>query len=407
MMHPLEQQNDNLGLSLHSDPLLTLQAESLFKSDSNEDSEEEDAKLDRISDILSSLIQEANEAVNQSDVKVSPPKPVGSIPMVRKLSSSSSSEQRQHQKRRVSRIAVRPLSYPSAIKRSAAVSSSSYSNPSNTNNTVYIKHNHQAVSLHTRRSSSSSHAVQVHQQGATEDVLMESFKRLDTSLAMIDSLSRDLAPPETNKPVSADQSISFVSANSSNRNQINTIMTITNNTKNSLSLDSRLSALLLLPLLHVPHALISIAFESISNNDYHAPNNSLSGAFVWAILFAITNLVVDKALISPITINTPSENSSHQIDIQKTRNELKEPPCTFAPSVRLNTTNTRIRRKSVNSKRIPTHRRKHSFHQKQHKFLHDNTPFSTSPIQSSSFASFVLPHRTLSNQPNLSRRYSI
>ncbi|OBZ86637.1 hypothetical protein A0J61_05305 [Choanephora cucurbitarum] len=405
MMHPLEQQNDNLGLSLHSDSLLTLQAESLFKSDSNEDSEEEDAKLDRISDILSSLIQEANEAVNQSDVKVSPPKPLGSIPMVRKLSSSSSSEQRQHQKRRVSRIAVRPLSYPSAIKRSAAVSSSSYSNPSNTNHTVcYPKHNHQVVSLHTRRPSSSSsfsHAVQVHQQGATEDVLMESFKRLDTSLAMIDSLSRDLAPPETNKPVSADQSISFVSAKSSNRNQINTIMTITNNTKNSLSLDSRLSALLLLPLLHVPHALISIAFESISNNDHHAPNNSLSGAFIWAILFAITNLVVDKALISPITIkNTPSENSDHKI-------ELKEPPCTFAPSVRLNTTNTRMRRKSVNSKRIATHRRKHSFHQKQHKFFHDNTPFSTSPMQSSSFTSFVLPHRTLSNQPNLSRRYSI
>ncbi|KAI8334486.1 hypothetical protein BD560DRAFT_493886 [Blakeslea trispora] len=408
-MHPLEQQNDDFGsltASLYSEPVSALPPGSLLQLDSNEDSEEEDAKLDRISDLLSSLIQEANEAVSQNDARSASPKPVGSIPMVRKLSSSSSSEQRQHQKRRVSRVPVRPLSYPSTLKRSAALSTNSY-NPISSNHTAHHqKHNHPTTPIHTQRlssSSSSSYMIQTQKQGATEDVLMESFKRLDTSLAMIDSLSRDLAPPETDRMESADQRISFVSASSFNQNQINTIVTIANNKKNSLSFDSRLSVLLLLPLLHVPHALISIAFESVSNSDYHVPNNSLGGVFVWAILFAITNLVVDKALVSPISTHHTSPSKKHP----NTRNEQKESLGTLVPSMRMNTTSIRTRRRSVNNKRVITHRRKYSFHQKQLKTIHDSTRLSVLPLQSPSFTSLEFPNHTFASQPNLSRRYSI
>lgn len=87
-------------------------------------------------------------------------------------------------------------------------------------------------------------------------------------MAMIDSLSRDLVPEKK--------------------------------VKASTPFDSRLSALLLLPLLHVPHALISMVFDTMSSTEMHNNNNNtLGGMVVWAFIFAITNLVVDKAVISP------------------------------------------------------------------------------------------------------------
>lgn len=108
------------------------------------------------------------------------------------------------------------------------------------------------------------------------DEITESFKRLDSSLAMIDSLSRDLVPEKVTFSITAKKSIM------------------------STPFDSRLSALLLLPLLHVPHALISMVFDTIASHDNNSDNNNtLGGMVVWAFIFAITNLVVDKAVNTP------------------------------------------------------------------------------------------------------------
>ncbi|KAG2206700.1 hypothetical protein INT47_003642 [Mucor saturninus] len=211
-------------------------------SDSSSSEDEDDNQFDRISDILSNLIQEANEAVNHDNNKVNTP---GSIPLIRKLSSSAAVEQ----PKRVHRS--RPVSYPSSSSLISARRRSSAT-------TVIVPR-----PSHTNISRSSAMTRQ-----KSGSVLLESFKRLDSSMAMIDSLSRDLVPEKKIKAAT--------------------------------SFDSRLSALLLLPLLHVPHALISMVFDTMSSTElYNNNNNTLGGMVVWAFVFAITNLVVDKAVISP------------------------------------------------------------------------------------------------------------
>jgi hypothetical protein len=253
------------AMALLSDPLLS-------------ENDDEDHQFDRISDILSNLLQEANEAVgNKSTANSNSNSSSSSIPMVRKLSSSSSSERQYHQRKRPNRIPVRPVSYPSNLRRSKTPLSNSM------NSGKLIQ------SSSTTRKYSSPACEQ--RQGS---MLLESFKRLDSSLAVIDSLSRDLVPAEFTKSENHDPK--------NNRKRNNSqALTNNNNKKKSISFDTRLSALLLLPLLHVPHALISLAFDCISsteNNEIPSnDSNSLGGMFLWAFIFAITNLMVDKAVI--------------------------------------------------------------------------------------------------------------
>jgi hypothetical protein len=238
------------AMALLSDPLLD---------------DDEDHQFDRISDILSNLLQEANEAVGNksttttnSSSSSSGGGSSSSIPMVRKLSSSSSSERQYHQRKRPNRS--RPVSYPSSLRRSKTPLSNSMKLIQSSN---------------TARKYSASACEQ-----RQDSVLLESFKRLDSSLAVIDSLSRELVPNQPKVP---------------KKNRKNNTKTKTK----SLSFDARLSALLLLPLLHIPHALISLAFDGISNTDMSndSNSNSLGGMFLWAFVFAIANLVVDKAVI--------------------------------------------------------------------------------------------------------------
>lgn len=272
------------AMALLSDPLL----------DENSD---EDHQFDRISDILSNLLQEANEAVgNKSTPNSSSSISNTSIPMVRKLSSSSSSERQYTQRKRPNRIPVRPVSYPSNLRRSktplsSSINSSKLIQPSNT----------------TRKYSSPACEQR---QGS---MLLESFKRLDSSLAVIDSLSRDLVPGEKSKSEKLETKI--------NRKRNNSQLFINKSTKKkNISFDTRLSALLLLPLLHVPHALISLAFDCISSadnsempsNDYSSNSSSLGGMFLWAFIFAITNLMVDKAVIltPPTLLSTLTKSNA-------------------------------------------------------------------------------------------------
>ncbi|KAG2223341.1 hypothetical protein INT45_008998 [Circinella minor] len=103
-------------------------------------------------------------------------------------------------------------------------------------------------------------------------LLLESFKRLDSSMALVDSLSKDLAEQREKE----DEE---------------------NTTRRAFN------ALFLVPILHIPHALVSILFDQ-SNNSVASSSSSttttttiavpsITGIVAWACLFALGNLMVD------------------------------------------------------------------------------------------------------------------
>lgn len=268
------------------------------------DQANEDYQFDRISHILSSLIQEANEAVT-SKSHASTTRP-SSLPLVRKLSSSSSSDQQRYHKKRSSyRGSARPMSYPSGLRRSKT--------PSYTNVNSTMANKKSTVCL-------------TKQKGA-ENSLTKSFERLNSSMAIIDSLSRDLAVSEILR--NNNKSDESTVAKTINYNKVKATGVGVkqdeskklpthwepSNTKafrKPISIDPRLSALILLPLLHVPHILIATAFDSLSTHENGISSSTtgakLSGLFMWAFVLAITNLVVDKGVITvPVSITRISE----------------------------------------------------------------------------------------------------
>ncbi|KAL0139906.1 hypothetical protein V8B55DRAFT_1563382 [Mucor lusitanicus] len=200
--------------------------------------QEEDQQFDRISDILSNLIQEANQAVSI------PLTPSPSPP--RLTNTSFVSSKKKSPKRPVSSLTPMP-------------------------STIMTTKRH--------------HVTQINN---TTPVLLESFKRLDSSMAILDSLSKDLIVPAA----------------------------ATKKIHHHLSFDTRLSALILLPLFHVPHVLISMVFDSISSYDSLMPvtssaassgshSNSFSGMLIWAFIFAVTNVImVENRLPSTPTAPT-------------------------------------------------------------------------------------------------------
>ncbi|KAI9486387.1 MAG: hypothetical protein EXX96DRAFT_548860 [Benjaminiella poitrasii] len=254
------------------------------------DQNEEDQQFDRISDILSALIQEANEAVNHKDEGSM----TGGLPMVRKLSSSSS--ERKHPKRRkpARLTSTRPVSYPSSS--TLYTRRSMIPVPSPVLNVVHS--NNGDKPMHSKRSSITTSVTHKPKMNK-ENVLLESFKRLDSSLAVIDSLSRDLVPSSSTTKFEKDNQNALVLSSSQRRHLF-------------IDPSSRhFSALWLLPLLQVPHILISIVFDSISftthdlalsshfattiNNDNNNSSHGLSSILIWALLFAVTNfLVIDN-----------------------------------------------------------------------------------------------------------------
>ncbi|CAO3624407.1 unnamed protein product [Mucor hiemalis] len=333
-------------------------------SSASEDSED-DHQFDRISDILSNLIQEANEAVSY-DKKVS-------IPLIRKLSAPSSTMEVKPKKiQRV--IPTRPVSYPS---------SSSFN-----------VRRRSAIPITTTMATNKSNA--------SGKELLESFKRLDSSMAIIDSLSRDLAPAEDLVVLSKKRSSVMSCPNMTTP----TMKTKKNNGLKSMVMqtpfDSRLSALLLLPLLHVPHALISMVFDNMSstNNDHSSNTSNLGGMVAWAFIFAITNLVMDKAIIitspnnvhnkiiasrsvSPDTLNQPSVKKSLPGSFLLDRQQSKS-------------NGSRKRPSSSNSNRKSSYKRRGS---KQQFYSQEPKPLQDGDRQST----FNLPER----KSLLSRRNSL
>jgi hypothetical protein len=94
-------------------------------------------------------------------------------------------------------------------------------------------------------------------------------------MALVESLSRDLATTPKN---------------GSNNNQ-------------QRGLDTKLTILLLIPLLHIPHSLITMVFDFILNPNQNSTTTSNKPLFnfttmvFWACMFAVTNLMVDQAVI--------------------------------------------------------------------------------------------------------------
>ena len=169
-------------------------------------------------------------------------------------------------------------------------------------------------------------------QTLLRDPLIESYKRLDSSMALVESLSRDLASLE--KEGDDEEESSTLSSSSSSKTTTATTTTTTtmllhhdnnytpngnnhqqqhyaaltaarkllaattrneNQQQQPLSMvDPRLSALLILPLLHIPHTLISMVFESMSTTEPH----HLTGMIAWAFFFAFANVMVDRVVIS-------------------------------------------------------------------------------------------------------------
>jgi hypothetical protein len=131
-------------------------------------------------------------------------------------------------------------------------------------------------------------------------------------MAIIDSLSRDLAVSEM-----VHNNKSALTKNKINSTEM--VVRSIGNTKvrKPISFDPRLSALILLPLLHVPHILIATAFDTLSTHDTPSSSGSkLSGLFIWAFILAITNLMVDKAVITvpaPLAYLSDKKFKSHRI----------------------------------------------------------------------------------------------
>lgn len=148
--------------------------------------------------------------------------------------------------------------------------------------------------------------------------LLESFQRLDTSMALVDSLSRDLSQQESPQ-------------------------------------HDHFTALFIVPLLHIPHALITTLFNA-------APP-SLSGMVAWACLFALGNLIMgpnkdmDSRRLSLPGAYHDDVNLAGRDD-DDTQQQQQPTPLTNSPSRTISNTTVRKRRptivrRSIYRKRAP------------------------------------------------------
>lgn len=149
--------------------------------------------------------------------------------------------------------------------------------------------------------------------------LLESFQRLDTSMALVDSLSRDLSQQESPQ-------------------------------------HDHFTALFIVPLLHIPHALITTLFNA-------APP-SLSGMVAWACLFALSNLIMgpnkdmDSRRLSLPGAYHDDDNLAGRDDDDDAAHQQQPTPLTNSPSRTISNTIVRKRRptivrRSIYRKRAP------------------------------------------------------
>lgn len=265
-----------------------------LSSDMEEDEQEQQEAFDRISGILSSLIQEANEAVHgieQERVQLlkssttkrnkvftsstiiteqskipRPARRSRTLNTHRRGSSSSSSSSCTSLSTNTSSALFSPISTStSATPRSPSPTFSTLKK-STTFRQSFRPRSCPNNNISTNRRSHTPKNKKQHSHSLITDPITESFKRLDTSMAMVESLSRDLASPE---PQLSNNHYTF---------------------------------LLLVPLLHIPHSLITIIFDFITSPTPHHQNQlikstasfSFTSMLFWTCVFALTNLMVDQ-----------------------------------------------------------------------------------------------------------------
>ncbi|CAO3687729.1 unnamed protein product [Rhizopus stolonifer] len=207
--------------------------ESLLEEDIEQDA------FDRISGLLSELIQEANEAVHKESPK------------------SSILAKKSIKTRKLSR------------KHSRSTSSSSPSSSSLPSPTVSTSLSSKKPQIRRRSRTCSSASLQINKRiKYTQDPLAKSFKRLDDSIALVNTLSRELIMTE-NKP------------------------------KQDFSL------FLLMSLLHIPHSLFTMVLDFcipllVPRKSSQVSSFQLTTMVFWACVFTVTNFMVDQvAVIKP------------------------------------------------------------------------------------------------------------
>lgn len=253
--------------------------------------------FDRISDILSKLIREANDAVNGIE------KEKAQLQKARLARAAALSSRPSH----ANSLPTRPSRLPRPVKTrsfnlnstasdlsSSSLSSMRLFSPSPTTTT---RSNSDLLPPPTLTSSSSGRPLSCPTLASNKRILheplLESFKRLNSSMALVDSLSRDLA---------------------------NQSSETTEGTHSSTSTSS-LSLLFLVPLLHIPHALITVIFDTLNSSSTSRSSFNLSGMIAWACLFALGNLMVNDVVSSnglqqrrtslPGAYNNSSSNSNN------------------------------------------------------------------------------------------------
>ncbi|CAO3597344.1 unnamed protein product [Absidia cylindrospora] len=383
------------------------------------DNEHEDQALDRISGILSTLLQEANKAVQNNGVKSfspnnsrnsSRPRPHSALLRSSTTTNNNTSSSRpksilslsrlprptrssQHQRTHdrhssiSSSTSSASLFSPAPTTAESPITASSMEQQSNyflnhqqtcdKNNNYH--HDDDIIDLlptemlqespsaslfepiynsgtdmidETRRTRDDYDTNQFEPSSATttqyilprfDDPLMESFRRLDSSMAMVESLSRDLAQQQQN--YDDDDEMGSLTATATDhyhyRPRFNSFISSTST--------SRL-ALLFLPLLHIPHALITTVFDTLisspgnnqsttwkwstsSSSSFVNASSSFSGIVAWTICFALANIVVTwSGVPSPYRFLTQQLHSSHPSSADIVRPRRLSLPGSYQPT---------------------------------------------------------------------------
>ncbi|KAI9485503.1 MAG: hypothetical protein EXX96DRAFT_10438 [Benjaminiella poitrasii] len=258
----------------------------LYMSDEEEEEDEaqQQAAFDRISGILSSLIQEANEAVHGIEKE--------RVHLLKTTTTTNTTSPSVHSTRKPHRIIMSTnnrrvsmtLASPMSPMSHSPSSSSTQLKKQSTRHLISPSHRpytlpnpRRSITSRLKKNTISSNSTN---SGSivTDPVVMESFKRLDTSMALIDSLSRDLVPEQQPKTV---------------------IVVDTRHHRLTTTL------LLLVPLLHIPHSLITMIFDFFISPSHKitmttaSSSSSFSSMVFWASMFAVMNLMVDQAAVIP------------------------------------------------------------------------------------------------------------
>ncbi|KAG1491200.1 hypothetical protein G6F47_010195 [Rhizopus delemar] len=246
---------------------------------SDNDDMEQQESFDRIYSILSDLIQEANEAVhdgNQERVSLSPKKSSSSS-LSNKSKTRQLSDTRRTRKTKISHLPRKHTRHPSSSSISSASSNQprvsspiATSSSSSTSLPSPVTLNRKALFRHTPLRSKST-PINSQRRSQTprpnkrtrysEDSVTASFQRLNDSIALVSSLSQHL---------------------------------VTTEDKTYPNLHP---LLLLVPLLHIPHSLITMIFDFCTAGPFRIHQTSpfnLTTMVFWTCLFTVTNFMVDQ-----------------------------------------------------------------------------------------------------------------